>query len=404
MSARGGRETMNDTYLEVPAEDGSSFRAWITRPASGSGPALVLLLVEDFDGNAHLRQVAELYAEEGYVVLVPDLVGRGEPEVADIVATVNAARAMPEVVGQKGDKKVGLLGFGLGGTLACRVAASGLVDCAVAYCGIGLDDVLAEAGAGSAPMVLHFAEKDGFVPPTAVARVKERVGKDSPVELYVYPNVRHGFHRHGTAAYDRPAEMMAHSRSIALFHRVMGPNYDLGMLWEKHCEFEFGTRDADATMATMVAHPYVNSIPVMTGGVGYNHLRRFYANHFVHKNPKDTKMIPMSRTLGADRLVDEVLFCFTHDVEMDWMLPGIAPTGKYVEVPLVAIVNFRGDKLCHEHIYWDQASVLVQIGLLDPQGLPVVGGDAAKKLVDETLPSNTIMQRWDESAPHRQAG
>jgi carboxymethylenebutenolidase len=108
--------------------------------------------------------------------------------------------------------------------------------------------------------------------------------------------------------------------------------------------------------------------------------------------------VPISRTIGADRLVDEMLFCFTHDIEIDWMLPGMKPTGKYVEVPLVAIVNFRGDKLYHEHIYWDQASVLVQIGLIDPMNLPVAGIATAKKLVDETLPSNTLMRRWKESA------
>jgi carboxymethylenebutenolidase len=94
-----------------------------------------------------------------------------------------------------------------------------------------------------------------------------------------------------------------------------------------------------------------------------------------------------------------MLFCFTHDIEIDWMLPGVPPTGKYVEIPLVAIVRFRGDKLYNEHIYWDQASVLVQIGLLDTALLPVAGVATAKKLVDETLPSNTLMARWAESAP-----
>jgi carboxymethylenebutenolidase len=93
-----------------------------------------------------------------------------------------------------------------------------------------------------------------------------------------------------------------------------------------------------------------------------------------------------------------MLVSFTHDVEIDWMLPGVPPTGKYVEVPTVAIVNFRGDKLCHEHIYWDQASVLVQIGLLNPGGLPVAGVETAKKLADVTRPSNTLMTRWVESA------
>ena len=151
-------------------------------------------------------------------------------------------------------------------------------------------------------------------------------------------------------------------------------------------------------MATMVAQPYVSYIPVMTGGVGHDELHRFYKNHFIPKTPKDTKLTPVSRTIGADRIVDEMLFCFTHDEEIDWMLPGIAPTGKYVEVPLVAIVNFRGDKLYHEHIYWDQASVLVQIGALDATGLPVAGKDAATKLIDETQPSNTLMGGWKESA------
>jgi len=97
-------------------------------------------------------------------------------------------------------------------------------------------------------------------------------------------------------------------------------------------------------------------------------------------------------------VVDEMVVSFTHDVEIDWMLPGIPPTGKHVEVPTVAIANFRGDKLAHEHIYWDQASVLVQIGLLDPAGLPVAGSETARKLVDETRPSNMLMKRWAESA------
>jgi carboxymethylenebutenolidase len=109
--------------------------------------------------------------------------------------------------------------------------------------------------------------------------------------------------------------------------------------------------------------------------------------------------VPVSRTIGADRLVEELLFCFTHDMEIDFLLPGVPPTGKYVEMPTVAIVCFRGDKLYHEHIYWDQASVLAQIGLLDPKKFPVAGIEQARKLVDPSLPSNTLMARWAESAP-----
>jgi carboxymethylenebutenolidase len=137
----------------------------------------------------------------------------------------------------------------------------------------------------------------------------------------------------------------------------------------------------------------------MTGGTGVEELGRFYANHFIPQMPKDTSLVPISRTIGADRVVDEMIFSFTHDEEIDWMLPGIAPTGKKVEIPLIAIVNFRGGKLYHEHIYWDQASVLVQIGKLDPAGLPVAGVETADKVQDKNLPSNTLMARWAESAP-----
>ena len=170
------------------------------------------------------------------------------------------------------------------------------------------------------------------------------------------------------------------------------PSHDLQALWETHCRYEFETRDVDATMATMVSEPYVNHIPTMTGGVGHDQLEHFYRHHFIGVNPPDFRLTPVSRTVGADRLVDEFVVHFTHTTVMDWMLPGIAPTGREVSVPTVAIVQFEGDKLVHEHIYWDQASVLVQIGKLAPDGLPVVGAEAARKVMDKALPSNTLMR------------
>jgi carboxymethylenebutenolidase len=174
--------------------------------------------------------------------------------------------------------------------------------------------------------------------------------------------------------------------------------HDLEALWEAHCRHEFETRDVDATMATMVSNPYVNHVPTLTGGVGHSQLKRFYKYHFIGGNPPDTAMTPVSRTVGADQIVDEMIFSFTHTSEIDWMLPGIAPTGRKVEVPLVAIVRFRDGKVAHEHIYWDQASVLVQIGKLDPKGLPVAGAESAAKVRDNSRPSNALMRRWAESA------
>ena len=174
--------------------------------------------------------------------------------------------------------------------------------------------------------------------------------------------------------------------------------HDLVALWEAHCRHEFETRDVDATMATMVKTPYVNHVPTLTGGVGHDQLKRFYKYHFIGGNPPDTTLTPVSRTVGADQIVDELVFSFTHTSEIDWMLPGIAPTGRKVEVPLVAIVKFVDGKVAHEHIYWDQASVLVQIGKLDPKGLPVAGGETAAKVTDNKLPSNALMRRWNDSA------
>lgn len=171
-------------------------------------------------------------------------------------------------------------------------------------------------------------------------------------------------------------------------------DHDLVALWEQHCRFEFETRDVDATMATMVDEPYVNHVPTMTGGVGHDQLKRFYRYHFIGANPPDMRLVPVSRTVGSESLVDEMLLRFTHSCEIDWMLPGIPPTGRQVEIPMVAVIHFRDGKLAHEHIYWDQASVLMQIGKLDPAGLPVAGAETARKMLDKTLPSNRLMRNW----------
>ena len=157
---------------------------------------------------------------------------------------------------------------------------------------------------------------------------------------------------------------------------------DLVQLWEEHTRHEFSTRDTEATLATMVEDAYVNHVPVLTGGYGKNALRQFYSRDFIPRMPPDTALTPISRTVGEDQIVDEMIFSFTHTQEMPWMLPGITPTNRKVEVPLVAIVKFRGDKLAHEHIYWDQASVLKQVGLLNDPKLPVYGVETARKVVN----------------------
>jgi carboxymethylenebutenolidase len=402
---------MAGTWIDI----GGGMTGYLALPASGSGPGIVLLQ-EIFGVNAHMRDVADLYAEEGYVVLAPDLFHAMEQRVelgydgadlekafgfyqrfdmdravADIVTSVSALRGRPECTG-----KVGAIGFCLGGKLAWLAAARAGVDAAVSYYGVGIETSLTELATIKSPVTLHFGETDKFVPEAARTAIADAV-KGTGVEIFVYPGADHGFNCPERHAFDKAASLMAHSRSLTTFRTAMGPHYDLSALWEQHTYLEFGARDVEATMRTMVAEPYVNHIPTMTGGVGHASLSRFYKHHFIPKTPQDTKLVPISRTIGTDRIVDEMLFCFTHDIEIDWMLPGVAPTGRQVEIPLIAVVHFRGDKLYNEHIYWDQASVLVQIGLLDPKLLPAAGIETARKVLDKSLPSNTLMRRWSES-------
>jgi carboxymethylenebutenolidase len=407
---------MTGQWIQIEAKDGGSFNGYLALPKIGRGPGIVLCQ-EIFGVNANIRSVADQYAEEGYVVLAPDLFWRIEPGIElgydaqdferafelfgqfdtdrgmeDITECVRTLRNRSEVLG-----KVGALGFCLGGRLAYLAAARSNVDCAVSYYGVTIDDYLHEAKDISVPMALHFAENDQYAPPTTVFKIREALEGHENTEIHTYPGVDHGFSRTESGHYHKTSAALAHQRSISLFRKSMGPHYNFSDLWDKHCEYEFATRDVDATMATMVSEPYVNHIPTMTGGVGQTHLRRFYKHHFIPKTPKDTMLIPVSRTVGEGILVDEMVFCFTHDIEIDWMLPGVKPTGRRVEIPLVAIVKFRGDKLHNEHIYWDQASVLVQIGVLDSTGLPIAGVETAKKLLDEQLPSNQLMSKWNQS-------
>jgi carboxymethylenebutenolidase len=156
----------------------------------------------------------------------------------------------------------------------------------------------------------------------------------------------------------------------------------LGAVFDQHIKHEFEDHDVDATMQTMTKEPYVHHVPMMTGGIGYEGVYNFYKNHFIGKMPADTKIIRISRTVGKDQVVDELVVTFTHDREIDFILPGVPATGRYIELPHVVIMNFRNGKIAHEHIYWDQASLLVQVGLLDPKLLPVTGQEQAKRLIE----------------------
>jgi carboxymethylenebutenolidase len=168
---------------------------------------------------------------------------------------------------------------------------------------------------------------------------------------------------------------------IKMIKRKLKKRKNLGDIFDEHVKYEFIDHDVEATMKTMVDEPIVHNVAVLTGGVGFDNVFNFYKNQFVGKMPDDTKITRISRTVGKDQVVDELILSFTHDIEIKSMLPGIPPTGKYVELPHVVVMKFEGNKILHEHIYWDQASLLVQIGLIDTKSLPVTGIEQARNLL-----------------------
>jgi carboxymethylenebutenolidase len=409
---------MSAMNITIKARDGGSFGGYLSTPASGSGPGIIVLQ-EIFGVSAHIRSVVDRWAEEGYVALAPDLFWRLKPgvdlgfsaedvktarelggrfdvdqgvrDIGDAIATL---RARPEFKG-----KVGVVGYCLGGRLAFLAAARLGVDAAVSYYGTRMEGHLDEAKSIRCPIMFHFGGKDRAVSAQTRDKLRAELSAHDHAEFYVYAEAGHAFNNdRRVEAYDPFAAQLARSRSIGLFRHTLGPRYDLSALWDNHVNQEFKDRDADATIATMTPDAYVNHVPTLTGGYGARELHRFYKYHFISRLPPDTRVVPIARTVGPDRVVDEIIFCFTHDREVDFLVPGVKPTGKYVEVPTVVVVEFRGDKLYNEHIYWDQGSMLAQLGVLDPKGLPIAGIESAKKARGEAVPSNAMMPTWPSSA------
>ena len=148
---------------------------------------------------------------------------------------------------------------------------------------------------------------------------------------------------------------------------------DLGAVFDAHVKAEFVERDVAATMATMVAEPYLTHVPTLTGGTGRSEVESFYRDHFIG-----------------------------HDREMRVFLPGVPPTGRKVVLPHVVVMGFdEAGRVAYEHIYWDQASLLLQVGLLDPALLPVSGAEQAKRLLDNTQPANEMIERLRLKANQR---
>ena len=402
----------------IKSFDGGEFDGYLALPASGYGPGVVVLQ-EIFGVNAYMRSVADWYAAHGFVALVPDLFWRLQrgvelsdkgddwkkaiefyqrldeaKAVEDSATAMNFLRQHSACSG-----RAGAVGFCLGGNLAYLLSVRFKPDCAVGYYGVSIEKSLDEANNLTTPLLLHIAGRDQNCPPEAQAKIQSVLEPNPLVKIYVYPDEGHAFARPGGEHYDAAGAELANLRSLEfLVTHLAGAGLataqqTLSSKWDDHVKYEFATRNTDDTLETMVPDAYVNHVPVMTGGVGHDELRDFYSQRFIPQMPPDTSMTPVSRTIGTDRIVDEMVFEFTHTSKMDWMLPGVEPTGKHVRVALVVIVHFRDGKLAHEHIYWDQASVLAQLGLIDAAKLPVAGVESAEKVLNPKLPSNTLMHR-----------
>jgi carboxymethylenebutenolidase len=402
----------------IKSYDGGEFDGYLALPSGGYGPGIVVLQ-EIFGVNEYLRNVSDWYAAHGFVALCPDLFWRQErgvqltdkgadwekafslyqgldevKAVQDSAAAVDFLRRLPACNG-----RVGAVGFCLGGNLAYLLAVRFKPDCSVGYYGVSIEKTLDEAPNLSCPLMLHIADRDRYCPPEAQAAIHNVLDSNPLVTIHNYKDEDHAFARPAGDNYNAAAAELANLRTLQFFVRNLAAEglataqKSLSERWDEHVKYEFSTRNTNDTLQTMVADAYVNHVPVLTGGVGRDELSEFYSSRFIPQMPPDTAMTPVSRTVGIDRLVDEMVFEFTHSIKMDWMLPGIEPTGKHVKVPLVVIVRFREGKLAHEHIYWDQASVLAQLGLINKKELPVAGVESAEKVLDPGLPSNELMRR-----------
>ena len=346
------------------AEGGNTQAGGWTMPPAGTGPGLLLLGADP----AFARRLAE----DGYAVLA-------DGEVDALAAKSDA------------DAKIGVVTFGRSAEQGLALAAAARADVLVCY-DPPADAIVARARDIKIPAVFHF---------TAAAdaqKVRSAFGKRLNARAFHYPEVGAGFALEGGPSHDRIAANVSYSRSLSVLRKVLGPDYDLSALFDEHLRHEFVTHDPDATMATMVPEPYVNHVPTLTGGVGHDMLKRFYKYHFIPKIPKDRKNTLISETVGSDTIIREMVNEFTFDEPFDHYLPGIKPNGKKVRVPVVVVAKFRGDKLYYEHIYWDQATILKQLGLIDTTGLPVSGAEQAAKVRDPSQPANELMaEQWKQS-------
>ncbi|KNG46587.1 carboxymethylenebutenolidase [Stemphylium lycopersici] len=419
---------MSDAPITPPSESGQAHtppqaqaispHLTLQAPLSrrGKGPGLILVL-NHYDAIAASEKYLDppplqKWAEEGFAVV--QLLVPGKVEDGGEFPLQKALDVLRSCEGCDFDKGVGLISY-ISRTpyyVEEKACDTPEIKALISYGGRKFTSL--SSTNATPPQLIHASG-----PPATHRRESssESVGivPQGRVKMYRYEDAKKdsGWVLPSDVNYHKRNAGIAHTRSLTFLKPLLGgPYFDLEAVWEEHTKYEFGERDVEKTMATMVDQPYVNHIPTMTGGIGKERLSAFYTHHFVFSNPPDTALTLVSRTVGIDRVIDEFIFTLTHTKHIPWLLPGIPPTGKSLAIPFTSVVALRGDRLCHEHISWDHATLLKQCGLLpeyvtfpyeiegvDRQEgkkfevqLPVVGAEGSRKLVDEGCEvSNALM-------------
>ena len=355
---------------------------------SGTGPGIILISDQEVI-DAGIKACTNLFAEEGYSVLALGC----HFSVEEIKEASHIFKSLPQTEGN-----LASIGYGKGALLALQAASLTDFAAIVAFDLTISDHTEVLLDTVPCPFFLQFGTKNHPENAVLVNKLKDLISRKDGSRVFAFEEGGKGFSIPFRDTYNKLTDGLSHTRSLELIRRVLGPYYDYAELFANHVYHEFITRDVEETMKTMIDDPYVNHVPTLSGGVGYDMLKRFYKYHFVDQNSGGRERIRVSYTLGPNRLVLENYTKFVHDSVIDRYFPGIAPTGKTVEIATVIIVKFRGDKVCHEHLYWDQGSALKQIGVLDAGDLPIAGPEAARKVLDENEPSNIFMQEaWAQS-------
>ncbi|KAI6755525.1 hypothetical protein HG531_004631 [Fusarium graminearum] len=323
----------------------------------GHGPGLVILHP---DSDKHLDIIDGVpsalvkWAEEGYAV-VEVQAKAFKTDAGDVLKS--ALQALRSCDGFVKDNKIGLIAYDpqLWNNLA-PVVTNKDISGAIIYANAADLSTLQDT---TIPTFKHIASRTS------------KLERNNGSTTYSYPSAKsHLVAVPFTEDFNYSTESVSHTRNLTFLKPLTnGPYFDLEAIWDEHTYYEFADRSVEHTMSTMVDQPYVNHVPTLTGGIGRTSLSTFYRDNFIFQNSDDTELELVSRTIGIDRVVDEFLYKFTHGKAIDWLLPGVPPTHKKVEVPFTAVVNIRGDRLYHEHIAWDQGTVLAQVGLM-PQYLP----------------------------------